>query len=251
MKKIKKDASVSNATSRWLRKYVKCYDENFNSLHPSYFEYDENGKIFYNYKSAKGKTDISDGVRQIEIIGDLKDFKDDDGKMIKFANMEGIFSIEDCPKLTNLDGAPDEVYSSYDGDSEFIVRRCPSLKVWKKEYLSGGAENLTIEFCKNLKSITLAGYYENIFISDLDQLTKFEMKSNDDTDSTSIYFAKCKAIEVESIDFGRSIHPKVKIKVSIDSCEKIMFELTEADLKEFEILKSSKNLQRGKNLGLF
>jgi hypothetical protein len=244
MRKSKKTVELSAATRQWIRKYVRCYDEETHGLYTGYFEYDDDDKIFYNYEKATGKTDPSEGVREIAISGDLKNFKDADGKLVKFANIDGLFSIEDCPNLSDLSGAPDEVYSSYDGNSEFVIRRCPSLKVWKKEYISGGAENLTIEFC-GLKNLLLTGSYENIFISDLDQLEKFELKS-DGAYGTSIYLSTCKLIEVESI-----VLPKVKCKVSIDACPKIMFELSEADVKEFEMLKGSKNLQRGKNLGLF
>jgi hypothetical protein len=254
-RKSKKKVELSEATRTWIRKYVRCYDEDTQQLpllvpYTGYyfiqcFEYDEDGKIFYNYEKATGKTDPSEGVREIAISGDLRNFKDADGKLVKFANVDGLFSIEDCPNLTDLSGAPDEVYSSYDGNSEFVIRRCPSLKVWKKEYISGGAENLTIEFCENLKNILLTGSYENIFISNLDQLDKFELK-NDGAYGTSIYLSTCKSIEIESIDL-----PKTKCKISIDACPKIIVELEEADVKEFEILKGSKNLQKAKKLGLF
>jgi hypothetical protein len=240
MKKKTKNVTLTEAAHSWIRKYVKCYDENLDRLANVYFQYDEEGKIFYNYELATGKNYPNESVSEIAISGDLRNFKDADGKLVKFASIDGRFYIENCPNLTSIDGAPDEVYGN-----QFAIRRCPSLKEWKKEYLPGGAENLTIESCSGLKNLLLTGYYGNIHISDLNQLEKFELKS-DGAYGTSIYLSSCKSIEIESIDL-----PKTRCKISIDTCPKIIVELEEVDVKEFEILKGSKNLQKGKKLGLF
>jgi hypothetical protein len=248
---------LTDAAAAWIDEYVKCYDESHNifprarmletRLRLSSFFYYEDGKVVFDDERAKLESkktdDPSEGLRQIIISGKCKDFRDSSGKIVKFGDMSGEFSIFDCPLLVDLEGIPDEIFSDYDGNSICNLYNCSSLREWKSSYLAKGCGTFEIRNCKNLREVEIAEVYEYITLQNLTSLKK--VKTHSSWGNFEFFMENCNEIEIENLDL-----PDIAT-VNIVKCQSIGVELEEENGKLFNKLKNSKNLQMGKNLGLF
>jgi hypothetical protein len=232
----------------WLKKYVRVND-------PRYL--DESVQIDFEeicWLDRQGRIKFDDEITNITITGDLENFNlSSRGHQIKFAKCSLLFQVKNCPKLVELSGIPDEIYSDTD-ISALIIQNCKSLKTWDETYCSDGAPHLRISDCENLRTIELSPEYDNLVeIFNLKSLVKFVSTADDkaeklrpfhEYDGLEIYIDNCKMLDPKDIELKSG-------RIWVENCPKLECEVKGMELDVFNKIKVSKNLQRGKDLGLF
>jgi hypothetical protein len=235
----------------WLEKYVKIDNPMF---------LDESSQIdFYEicWLDRQGRIKFDSDITNITITGGLTRFNlpslPSGMNKLKFANFSGLFQIVHCPNLLDLEGIPEEIYSDSD-NSALFVQNCKSLKTWDDSYCPGGAPHLRISDCDKLHTITLASSYDNIVeIFNLKSLTKFVSTADDKVEKTrpfheyyglETYFDNCKALDPKDIELKSG-------RIWVENFPKLECEVNGMEFDMFNKIKVSKNLQKGKDLGLF
>jgi hypothetical protein len=235
----------------WLKKYVKVND-------PRYL--DEGEQVVIEevcWLDPQGRIKFDTDITNVTITGDLVNFRVDklpDGmNRIQFAKCSHLFQVRDCPNLVELSGIPDEIYSDTD-ISALIIQNCKSLKKWDETYCSDGAPHLRISDCDNLHTIVLSPGYDNLVeIFNLKSLDKFVSTADDkveklrpfhEYDGLEIYIDNCKMLDPKDIELKTG-------RIWVENCPKLECEVKGMELDVFNKIKVSKNLQRGKDLGLF
>lgn len=224
----------------WLKKYVKIND-------PKYL--DESVQIDFEeicWLDPQGRIKFDTDITNVTITGDLVNFsvaKLPSGmNRIKFASCGKLFQVRDCPNLVDLSGIPEEIYTDSD-ISVLFIENCESLETWDESYCPDGAPHLRIGSCDNLRTITLGSSYDNVIeIDNLKSLTKFVSKSDDK--GLEIYFDNCKALDPKNIELTLG-------RIWMENCQKLECEVEGMEAEVFNKIKLSKNLQKGKDLGLF